>query len=116
MGQFSSSRLKKNNQDPGDWVLLDMELMMVRLKKMGIPIDNECLTLNIMDSLHSAYGSLMENLEDWLDSIFDPLTMSILGDKLSEKYEKIKRRKGTKDHDSDNEDKEPRFVKTFEGR
>ena len=33
MGQFSSSRLKKNNQDPDSWIS-DLDLMRIRLKKM----------------------------------------------------------------------------------
>ena len=116
MGQFSSSRLKKNNQDPDSWIS-ELELMRIRLKKMGTPIDDEYLMMHILNNLPSAYDSLIENLEDRLDSVLDPLTLSILRDKLSEKYEKIRKRKGW-DDDSASEDEEERalFAKSFKGR
>ena len=86
--------LKKNNQDPDNWIL-ELELMKIRLKKMGTPIDEQSLIMHIMNSLPSIYESLIENEEDRLDNIMDPLTMSILRDKLSEKYEKLERGKGS---------------------
>ena len=42
--------------------------------------------------------------------------MSVLGDKLSEKYEKVKKRKGYKSNESDDSDEDEEkalFVKTF---
>ena len=117
MGQFTSSKLKKNTQDPDPWIS-ELELMRIRLKKMGSNINDEYLMMHIMNNLPSAYDGLIENLEDMLDSTSDPLPMSILRDKVSEKYEKIKRRKGIKDEASDSEDEEERalFAKRFKGR
>ena len=117
MGQFTSSRLRKNNQDPDPWIS-ELELMRIRLKKMGSDIDDEYLMMHIMNNLPSAYDGLMENLEDKLDSALDPLTISVLRDKISEKYERIKRRHGVRDYESDSEDEEERalFAKTFKGR
>ena len=62
--------------------------MRIRLKKMGSDIDDEYLMMHIMNNLPSAYDGLMENLEDKLDSALDPLTISVLRDKISEKYER----------------------------
>ena len=75
--------------------------------------------MHIMNNLPSSYDSLIENLEDRLDSIVDPLTISMLRDKLSEKYKKIKKRKGIKAYDSDDSDDDEEkalFAKTFKGR
>ena len=117
MGQFTSSRLKKNHQDPDPWIS-ELELMRIRLKKMGSNIDDEYLMIHIMNNLPSAYNGLIENLEDKLDSALDPLTISVLRDKISEKYERIKRRHGVRDYDSDSEDEDEKalFAKTFKGR
>ena len=115
MGQFTSSRLKKNHQDHDPWIS-ELELMRIRLKKMGSNIDDEYLMMHIMNNLPSAYDGLMENLEDKLDSALDPLTISILRDKISEKYERIKRRYGVRDYDLDSEDEKALFAKTFKGR
>ncbi len=41
---------------------------------MGTTIEDEYLMMRIMINLPSAYGSLIENLEDILDSTFVPLT------------------------------------------
>ena len=117
MGQFTSSKLRKNTQDPDPWIS-ELELMRIRLKKMGSDIDDEYLMMHVMNNLPSAYDGLIENLEDRLDSTFDPLTMTVLRDKVSEKYEKIKRRKGIKDEVSDSEEEEEKalFAKQFKGR
>ena len=51
MGQFTSSRLKKNHQDPDPWIS-ELELMRIRLKKMGLNIDDEYLMMHIINNLH----------------------------------------------------------------
>ena len=92
---------------------------MIRLKKMETMIDDEYLVIHIMNHLPSSYDSLIENLEDRLDSIVDPLTTGMLRDKLLEKYEKIKKRQGIKDNESDDSDEDKEralFAKTFKGR
>ena len=117
MGQFTSSRLKKNHQDSDPWIS-ELELMRIRLKKMGSNIDDEYLMMHIMNNLPSAYDGLMENLEDKLDSALDPLTISALRDKISEKFERIKRRHGVRNYDSDSEDEDEKALsaKTFKSR
>ena len=71
-----------------------------------------------MKYLTSSYVDLLENLEDKVDTALDTLTMSVLRDKKSEKYERIKRRRGAKEFNSDieNEDERALFTKTFKGR
>ena len=103
IGHFTSSRLKKNHQDPDPWIS-ELELMRIRFKKMGSNIDDEYLMMHSMNNLPSAYNGLMENLEDKLDSALDPVTISVLRDKISKKYERIKRRHGVRYYDSDSED------------
>ena len=75
--------------------------MEIRMKKMGTPIDYEHSIMHIMNNLPSAYDSLIKNLDDELDSTLEPLTMGVLRDILSEKYEKIMQRKGFKTNASD---------------
>ena len=94
--QFTSSKLKRSTQDPDHWIS-ELELMRIWLKKMGSNIDDEYLVIHIMNNLPSAYGGLIDNFKDKLDATLDPLTLSVLRDKISEKYEKIKRRKGIKE-------------------
>ena len=86
---------------------------------MGTTIDDEYLMMHIMNHLPSSYDSLIENLEDRLDSIGDPLTIGMLRDKLSKKYEKIKKSEGIKDNESDDSDEDEEralFAKTFKRR
>ena len=49
--------------------------MRARLKKMETNIEDKYLMMYIMNNLPSAYDSLIENLEDRLESTFDPLTV-----------------------------------------
>ena len=100
MGQFNSSRLKKKTQDPDSWIS-ELELMRIRLKKMGTLIDDGYLMMHIMNNLQSSYDSLFKTLEDRLDSIVDPVTICMLREKLSGKYEKIKKRKEFKSNKLD---------------
>ena len=74
--------------------------------------------MHIMNNLSSVYDGPVENMEDKLDATLDPLTMSQLRDKISEKSEKIKRRKRYTVDISGSEDEEERalFAKTFKGR
>ena len=53
-----------------------------------------------------------------MDSALDPLTISVLRDKISKKYERIKRRHGVRNYDSDSEDEDEKalFAKPFKGR
>ena len=51
MGQFTRSRLKKNHQDHDPWIS-ELELMRIRLKKMGLNIDDEYLMMHIMNTHH----------------------------------------------------------------
>ena len=76
---------------------------------MRSELNDEYLMMHIMNN---------ENMEDKLNATLDPLTMSQLRDKISEKYEKIKRRKGYKADNSGSDDEEERalFAKTFKGR
>ena len=77
IGQFSSLKLKSKNQDPDSWIS-ELELMRIRMKKTGTMIDDEYLKMHIMNYLPSRYDNLIENLQDRLDSIVDPLTTSML--------------------------------------
>ena len=70
MGKFSCSILKKKTQDCYTWIS-ELDLMMIRLKKVETPIDDEFLMMQIMNNLLSSYDSLIKNLEDRLDSIVD---------------------------------------------
>lgn len=71
--------------------------------------------MHIMNNLPSAYDGSIENLEDRLDSTLDPLIMTVLRGKISEKFEKITRRRGSKDNISMREDaiERAQFVETF---
>ena len=66
----------------------------------------------------SSYVDLLENLEDKVDTALDTLTMSVLRNKISEKYERIKRRREAKEYnaDSENKDETVLFANTFKGR
>ena len=93
--------------------------MRIGLKKMGTPNDDEYLMMHIINNLPSTDDSLIENLMDRLDNMMPPLTISILRDKLSEKYKRIRKRKGLKSNKSDeSEEDEERaiFAKNFKGR
>ena len=58
---------------------------------MRTSIYDEYLMIYIMNNLLNANDSLIEKLEDRLDNTMDPLTMSVQRDKLSGKYEKIRK-------------------------
>ncbi len=95
MGQFTCSRLKKELQDPNPWIT-ELELMRMRLEKMGSDLDDEYLIMHIMNNLPSAYDGLMENLEDKLDCAIESLILSILRDKISENMRRSREGKGTR--------------------
>ena len=94
MDQFTSSRLKKELQDHNPWIT-ELELMRMRLKKIGSNLNDEYLMMHIMNNLPSAYDGLMENLEDKLDCAIEPLTLSVLRDKISEKMRRSREGEGT---------------------
>ncbi len=112
-----SSRLKKELQDPNPWIT-KYERMRMKLKKMGLDQNDDYLMMHIMNNLPSAYDGLMENLEDELDCTIEPLTLSVLRENISEKYERIKRRQGHEEDNSSSDKNEDRamFAKTFKGR
>ena len=53
---------------------------------------------------------MIESLEDKLDAALDSLTMIVLRDKIYVEYERVKRRRGSKEYDSDSENEEKRPV------
>ena len=61
---------------------------------------------NIMINTPNTYDNLNDRLDDSLGTTNDPLTLETLIEKLSEKYEKMKARKGFKSEESDSDQEE----------
>ena len=85
---------------------------------MSTNIDENYIMIHIMNNLPPAYDNLIDSLEDKLGAKNDPLTLEILREKLSEKYEKIKMRKRFKDEDLDSDEDEKALIAggKFKGR
>ena len=114
MGQLHASRLTKKTKDPEVWIS-ELEILRSRLAEMGTTVDDEALILHILNNLPSEYDNVVENLEERVDSVINPLGLEDVRQKLSEKYEKMRLRKRFKD-DSDDEDEQALFATKFKGR
>ena len=114
MGQLHASRLTKKTKDPEAWIS-ELEMLRSRLKEMGTDIDDEFLILHILNNLPSEYDNVVENLEERVDSVINPLGIEDVRQKLSEKFEKMKIRKKIKE-DSEDEDDQALFTTKFKGR
>ena len=113
MGQLHASRLTKKTKDP-EVCISELEILRSRLVEMGTIIDNEALILHILNNLPSDYNNGVENLEERVDSVINPLGLEDVRQKLSEKYEKMRLRKRFKD-DSNDEDEQALFATKFKG-
>ena len=89
MGQLHASRLTKKTKDPEVWIS-ELEILRSRLEEMGTTVDDEFLILYILNNLPSEYDNVVENLEERVDSIINPLGLEDVRQKLSEKYEKMR--------------------------
>ena len=114
MGQLHASKLTKKSKDPEVWIS-ELELLRSRLAEMGTTVDDEFLILHILNNLPSEYDNVVENLEERVDSVLNPLGIEDIRQKLSEKYEKMRLRRKFKE-DSDDEDERALFVAKFKGR
>ena len=113
MGQLHVSRLTKKTKDPEVWIS-ELEMLRSRLKEMGTDIDDEFLILHILNNLPIKYDNVVENLEERVDSVINPLGMEDVCQKLSEKFEKMKIRKKIKE-DIEDEDDQALFTMKFKG-
>ena len=59
-----------------------------RLSEMETTIDDEFLILHILNYLPSDYDNIVENLEERVDSVINPLGIEDFRQKLSENFEK----------------------------
>ena len=114
MGQLHASRLTKKSKDPEVWIS-ELEILRSRLNEMGTTIEDEFLILHILNNLPSEYDNVVENLEERVDSVINPLGIEDVRQKLSEKFEKMKIRKKFK-NDSDDEDEQALYTTKFKGR
>ena len=60
---------------------------------MGTTINDKFLILYILNNLPSDYDNIVENLEERVYSVINPLCLEDVRQKLSEKFEKMKIRK-----------------------
>ena len=96
MGQLHASRLMKKSEDPDVWIS-ELEILRSRLNELGPVIDDEFLILHILNNLPSDYDNVVENLEERVDSVINPLGLEDVPQKLSEKLKKMRIRKKFKD-------------------
>ena len=114
MGQLHASKLTKKSKDPEVWIS-ELELLRSRLAEMGTTVDDDFLILHILNNLPSEYDNVVENLEERVDSVLNPLGIEDVRQKLSEKYEKMRLRRKFRE-DSDDEEERALFVAKFKGR
>ena len=114
MGQLHASKLTKKSKDPEVWIS-ELELLRSRLAEMGTTVDDDFLILHILNNLPNEYDNVVENLEERVDSVLNPLGIEDVRQKLSEKYEKMRLRKKFKE-ESDDDDERAMFAAKFKGR
>ena len=114
MGQLHASRITKKSKDPEVWIS-ELEVLRSWLKEMGTTIDDEFLILHILNNLPSEYDNVVENLEERVDSVLNPLGIEDVHQKLSEYFERMKIRKKVRD-DSDDKEEQALFMTKFKGR
>ena len=114
MGQLHASKLTKKSKDPEVWIS-ELEFLRSRLAEMGTTVNGDFLILHILNNLPNEYDNVVENLEERVDSVLNPLGIEDVCQKLSEKYEKMRLRKKFKE-DSDDDDERAMFAAKFKGR
>ena len=72
MGQLHASRLTKKTKDLEVWIS-ELEILRSRLAEMGTIVDDEALILHILKNPPSDYNNVVENLEEQVDSVINPL-------------------------------------------
>ena len=69
--------------------------------QLGKKIEEEDAMIHILNNLPVEYENTVEVMERRLDDTMDPLTIDIIRDELSLKYEKIKRTLGIDEESSE---------------
>ena len=86
--KFAKNDLNYVTRYPEDWVS-DLELLIGDLRKLGFIIDDVEIMTHILSNLPEEYENIFENLEKELDYYIDMLTIKIIWDKLSAKYDSM---------------------------
>ena len=82
---------------------------------MGTTIVYEFLILHTLNNLPSDYDNIVENLEERVDLVINPLGIEDVCQKMSEKFEEIRLRKKVKE-DTDDKEEQALFTTKFKGR
>ena len=115
MNQLNKSRLKDSQDDPDHWVS-ELEVIRTRLKKMNVQIEDDYFMIHILNNLPQEYDQVVDSLEDRIDAKLDPLTLEILREKLSSKYEKLQDAHKEKYDEREDEDAALAGFGNFKGR
>ena len=91
--EFGQMSLSGPDKDPEEWIT-NLEYVRARLGQLGKKIEEEDAMIHILNNLPVEYENTVEVMERRLDDTMDPLTIDIIRDELSLKYEKIKRTLG----------------------
>ena len=86
--KWSKCKLDDVTRDPEDWIT-ELESLRVKIRKLGVIIDDTEIITHIMPSLPEEYNNFIENFKGkWYDNI-DMLTIKIIWDKIAAKYNKM---------------------------
>ena len=97
--EFGQMSLKDKKKDPDEWIT-ELEYVRARLTAVGKMKDDKDVMIHILNNLPVEYENTVETLERRLDDTLDPLSIEIIREELSLKYEKIKRALGLDDDDA----------------
>ena len=100
--EFAEMSLVNPRDDPDEWVSR-LEYVRSRLGTLGKKIDDDDMMIHILNNLPVEYENTVEVMERLLDDDVNPLTIELLREELSLKYEKVRRSLGVPEDGEDDD-------------
>ena len=92
-GMFHDSKLNNTIVDPEEWIVF-LEILRARLDQKSYEITEKNFMNHVMNHLPSQYDNTVEDLEDKMDNLAQPLDMETMKEKLHSRWLKIRARSG----------------------
>ena len=92
-GQFNNSELKNTIVDQEEWIVY-LEILRARLLQKQYDITEKNFIMHVLHHLPQQYDTTVEDLENKLDDLAQPLDIETMKEKLHARWEKIRMRSG----------------------
>ena len=88
---YNDSELKNTVVDPEEWIVY-LEILRARLEQKQYIISEKNFQMHVLNRLPSQYDNTVEDLENKMDDLVDPLDIETMKEKLHARWEKIRNR------------------------